>query len=433
MKNKAQLDGMPVWFDGKSINEALFCEEFLQTHKIIFTNGAFFTPEGRVTDELPLRGEIFEELKCCAVSNIPRKISNIVELMKLAALAEDFPPEADRIHLSNGTLFLDGRFVEGKPEIVRNRFPVAYNPRASKPVLWLKFLDGLLYPEDIPTLQEYIGYSAEYLNLWMQAEDDTILEELYEDWEGTQGQSQYTMDFYRAIKETCPETIFHGTDVGHQYKTTGNRYLVWLNYKGMKDSDTYRQTLDSIEQGKTYYRDNDAVYRENQMVKNFAQAFDSLEGESVMGIYGAYHVSLEGDEQTPRMAAQLAEQYPGRVHTADVSELYAEDPVLEEITVGEKTYTASYWGEQDISGFSKKLVSRKFWRLEDGAEDFANCPTVDNVLPYDNYPVDVSTGQVFVLDYTAADGTVTRLFYRADGTFWNDRPITVQIDVSGLS
>ena len=111
-----------------------------------------------MTDELPLRGEIFEELKCCAVSNIPRKISNIVELMKLAALVEDFPPEPDRIHLSNGTLFMDGTFVEGKPKIVRNRFPVAYNPNAPQPVLWLQFLDGLLYPEDIPTLQEYIGY-----------------------------------------------------------------------------------------------------------------------------------------------------------------------------------------------------------------------------------------------------------------------------------
>ena len=44
-----------------------------------------------MTDELPLRGEIFEELKYCAVSNIPRKISNIVELIKLAALVEDFP------------------------------------------------------------------------------------------------------------------------------------------------------------------------------------------------------------------------------------------------------------------------------------------------------------------------------------------------------
>ena len=29
MKNKQKPEGMPIWFDGKSINEALFCEEFL--------------------------------------------------------------------------------------------------------------------------------------------------------------------------------------------------------------------------------------------------------------------------------------------------------------------------------------------------------------------------------------------------------------------
>lgn len=51
---------VPMWFDGKSINEALFCEDFLRTRQIIFANGAFFTPDGRVTDDLPLRGEIFE-------------------------------------------------------------------------------------------------------------------------------------------------------------------------------------------------------------------------------------------------------------------------------------------------------------------------------------------------------------------------------------
>ena len=81
MKNKTQLDGMPVWFDGKSINEALFCEEFLQTHKIIFTNGAFFTPEGRVTDELPLRGEIFEELKKLAMA-VKNTIPALAEAME---------------------------------------------------------------------------------------------------------------------------------------------------------------------------------------------------------------------------------------------------------------------------------------------------------------------------------------------------------------
>ena len=78
--------------------------------------------------------------------------------MKLAALVEDFPPETDRIHLANGTLFLDGTFTEGKQEIVRCRLPVAYNLNAPAPTSWLAFLDELLYPEDIPTLQEFIGY-----------------------------------------------------------------------------------------------------------------------------------------------------------------------------------------------------------------------------------------------------------------------------------
>ena len=59
-KNRKTPDmNLPVWFDGQNINEALFCEEFLRERRIIFANGAFFTPDGRVTDDLPLRGEIY--------------------------------------------------------------------------------------------------------------------------------------------------------------------------------------------------------------------------------------------------------------------------------------------------------------------------------------------------------------------------------------
>lgn len=158
-KSQKSIDrDFPIWFDGKNINEALFCEEFLRESRIIFTNGAFFTPDGRVTDELSLRGEIYEKLKGCAVNNIPKKISNILEVMMLEAQVEDFPPEPDRIHLANGSLLLDGTFTEGKPQIVRDRLPVAYHPDARSPVLWLRFLNDLLYPEDIPTLQEFLGY-----------------------------------------------------------------------------------------------------------------------------------------------------------------------------------------------------------------------------------------------------------------------------------
>ena len=88
-KKQKQLSNYPVWFDGTNINEAAFCEEFLHTHKILFTNNVFFTPEGRVTDDLPLRGEIFESLKHYAINNVPRKVTNILEVeekLKIKAL-----------------------------------------------------------------------------------------------------------------------------------------------------------------------------------------------------------------------------------------------------------------------------------------------------------------------------------------------------------
>ena len=80
---------LPDWFDGKTINEARFCEDFLQTHRIVFANGAFFTPDGRVTDDLPLRGEIYDALKSWAISNIAKKITNILEVLKMEAQAAD--------------------------------------------------------------------------------------------------------------------------------------------------------------------------------------------------------------------------------------------------------------------------------------------------------------------------------------------------------
>lgn len=70
-KNRKTPDmNLPVWFDGQNINEALFCEEFLQERRIIFTNRAFFTPNGRVTDDIVLRGEVYEKLKNYTISSV---------------------------------------------------------------------------------------------------------------------------------------------------------------------------------------------------------------------------------------------------------------------------------------------------------------------------------------------------------------------------
>ena len=53
----------PAWFKKGFFNESLFCDDFLSTHQLLYSNGAFFTPEGRVTDTMPLRCEIFEMLR----------------------------------------------------------------------------------------------------------------------------------------------------------------------------------------------------------------------------------------------------------------------------------------------------------------------------------------------------------------------------------
>ena len=148
----------PAWFKKGFFNESLFCDDFLSTHQLLYSNGAFFTPDGRMVDPMPLRCEIFEMMREYVGANLAKKVTNVVDVLKLAAQVEDFPPVTDRIALANGTLYLDGTFQEGKPEIVRNRLPVKYDPKAAQPTHWLRFLSDLLYPEDIPTVQEFIGY-----------------------------------------------------------------------------------------------------------------------------------------------------------------------------------------------------------------------------------------------------------------------------------
>ena len=146
----------PAWIKKGFFNESIFCDDFLSTHQRLYVNGAFFTPDGRVTDTMNLRCEIFDMLRDHIGANIAKRVSNVVDVLKLTAQMEDFPPVTDRIALANGTLYLDGTFQEGKPEIVRNRLPVEYDPKAAQPVHWLRFLSDLLYMVRFRSFAAYV-------------------------------------------------------------------------------------------------------------------------------------------------------------------------------------------------------------------------------------------------------------------------------------
>lgn len=271
-------------------------------------------------------------------------------------------------------------------------------------------------------------YSAEFLNLWMQSDNDDILNQLYQDWEGTALHSQDVLVFYKQIKRDCPETIFHGTDVGHQYNTTGNRYLAYLRESGHDDSSLqYQSAQTAIEQGKYYYQHSDSVYRENAMAENFIHEFDSLNGTDVMGIYGTAHTGIEAMDYStnsvPCMANQLYELYGDALHSKDLTRIdtaYRFD-VLQ---IGGKEYTASYFGKMHLYALFPEYQYREYWRLEDAYGDFNDCKTTGNVLPYNNYPMEIEVGQIFVIQYTKTDGSLIREYHRSDGSTWQGTPVT---------
>ena len=147
----------PEWYDGKTISETGFCEDFLESHPMKCINGRLFTVNGPVEDEEQIKRQILVEIQPYIFSGISKKVTAILDVLKLQAYAPPLPICTDRIHLANGTLFLDGRFTEEK-EYCSHRLAVAYHPDAPKPERWLHFLSELLEPEDIPTLQEYLGY-----------------------------------------------------------------------------------------------------------------------------------------------------------------------------------------------------------------------------------------------------------------------------------
>ena len=148
----------PPWFSGTNINEGEFCRQFLESYKLAWTDNAFFTPMGRMADETALQQAIYLQVQPLIATHVTRRINSLIDLMKITAKTDKLLPQTDRIHMANGTLFLDGRFSPDMDEIVRSRFPVPYIPDAPQPTHWLRFLNELLYPEDIPTLQEFVGY-----------------------------------------------------------------------------------------------------------------------------------------------------------------------------------------------------------------------------------------------------------------------------------
>ncbi len=147
----------PRWFQEGKILEIEFCEDFLKRHPVRSYHGKLYDVDGAV-DEEKLKKEILLIVKGFVGVNVSSKLDHIVSTLKIVSYSGEIKPQLDRIHVANGTLFLDGRFTDQK-EFCLNRLPIRYRPDAPKPEMWLRFLGDLFYEEDVKALQEFLGYT----------------------------------------------------------------------------------------------------------------------------------------------------------------------------------------------------------------------------------------------------------------------------------
>lgn len=147
----------PEWASGRSPDEPLFCWEFLQQHWLTFHNGKFYDRNGCIHDEGPLKQEVFRLVKKYYRSGLQNKVDSLMAAMRLEFQGNDIRTEPNLIHVANGTVDMDGDFTDYK-YICRYRLPAKFDPDNYYPAQWVSFLQQLLEPEDILTLQEYLGY-----------------------------------------------------------------------------------------------------------------------------------------------------------------------------------------------------------------------------------------------------------------------------------
>ncbi|MGN0620934.1 MAG: DUF5906 domain-containing protein [Porcipelethomonas sp.] len=158
---KKKVRELPDWMlDKTTVNELKFCKCFVEKHPMKCISGRFFDYDGLV-DENALGNEVYRMLRQGVWIGLSKKVVQIMDALRLYTYSAPLIPDLNYIHVQNGKLDLKGNFYPSR-EFCTNRLNVWYRPvsngGAYYPERFLTFLLELLTPEDVTTLQEYLGY-----------------------------------------------------------------------------------------------------------------------------------------------------------------------------------------------------------------------------------------------------------------------------------
>lgn len=147
----------PAWLEDKGINDVIYCDMFVQRHLLCYLENEGFRDVDGIISEGMIRSMIHRDISPYYKTNTAHYTNRLLKTLKDHVFMKTMPIKEYVIHFANGTFFADKNAFSEIKEIGLNPLPVSYNPTAPKPETWLRFIDTLLYYEDIPCFQEFMG------------------------------------------------------------------------------------------------------------------------------------------------------------------------------------------------------------------------------------------------------------------------------------
>ena len=139
------------------VDEKKFSEWYVERNQIHCVNGRFFGKYGLINDGL-FEHDIHNIIGSIVKVKLASKVKDLLAAVKNEAYMNAEAPDAYKIQFDNIAFDVSsGELVECDRFFTLHQIPHEYDELADCPT-WIKFINGLFEKDDIPIIQEFLGY-----------------------------------------------------------------------------------------------------------------------------------------------------------------------------------------------------------------------------------------------------------------------------------
>lgn len=162
ISDEGEEEELPKWisFDETgtvTILEKKFAEWYVERNELYCVNGRFFTRYGHIVDD-EFKNNIHNIIGSLVPVGLSKKVNALLDAVKNEAYLKMDSPDKYKVQFDNISFDVHGgKLTECDTFFTLHQIPHNYDASADCPK-FRKFIEGLFYEEDIPVIQEYLGY-----------------------------------------------------------------------------------------------------------------------------------------------------------------------------------------------------------------------------------------------------------------------------------